>query len=383
MPNVLFGFVGDVLVNRNDPVDAFREVREVLKAPQVMFANLEGAYTDHPHPTPNAYAVVGAPAHNLDVYAEVGFNVLSMANNHILDMGYEAMLETRTRLRAQGVKTCGVGDCVADAHEPAILEADGIRAAFLAYASNFPIGYEARSNAPGLAPMRAYNFWRDSNPISYPGGAPTLTTIRDDNDVARLTEDIRRARERADLVFASFHWGEYSRPFHLTDHETRTARYCIDQGADMVVGHHHHALRGMEWYKGKPIMYGLGNFVYDLRLELSEELKTMLVQPGDEDISYRAGPREGWPLLPLHRDARMTILAWATANRNGVSDIGFLPCRLTPNGLVHPLELNSTESNEVVAYIEKCNRTQHLNSVVSTQGAQPLAGFRTLRVIPA
>jgi poly-gamma-glutamate capsule biosynthesis protein CapA/YwtB (metallophosphatase superfamily) len=383
MASVLMGLVGDVLVNRDDPLEVFSEVRDALKEPAIMFANLEGAYTDQPHPSPNAYASVGAPAHNLSVYAKVGFKVLSMANNHILDMGYEAMLETRAHLRNQGVKTCGVGDCAADARQPAILETDGLRVAFIAYASNFPVGYEARSNAPGLAPMRAYKLWRDSNPGYNPGGDPLTTTISDKNDLIRLGEDIRGARQRADLVVASFHWGEYNRPFHLTEHETSTARYCIDEGADMVIGHHHHALRGMEWYKGKPIMYGLGNFVYDLRLQLSDEVQDQLVKPGHEDISYTLGPREGWPLLPLHKDARMTVMAWAQASRHGINGIGFLPCRLTPEGVVHPLTLDSTEGIQVVDYLDKCNRTQRLRSAITPEHSTAIGGFRTLRVIPA
>jgi poly-gamma-glutamate capsule biosynthesis protein CapA/YwtB (metallophosphatase superfamily) len=382
MSTVLMGFVGDLLVHRDNPQEAFREVRDALKAPQIMFGNIEGAYTDHPHLTPNAYGPVGAPAHNLNVYAEVGFSVLSMASNHVLDMGYDAMLETRARLRAQGVKTCGVGDCAADAREPAIVETEGIRVAFLSYASVFPIGYEARSNAPGLAPMRAYKYWRDSDPTHYPGGDPLITSIPDQSDLAKLAQDIRRTREHTDLLVVSFHWGEYSRPFHLTEHETTTARYCIDHGADMVVGHHHHTLRGMEWYKGKPIMYGLGNFVFDLRWELSDEVQVLLAKPGEEDISYIVGPREGWPLLPLHKDSRMTIMAWAYASRSGISDIGFLPCRLTPDGLVHPLRLNSKESGEVVAYLDQCNRTQHLKSAISDNGAPTIAGYQTLRIIP-
>src|SRR6185437_4257994 len=120
-----------------------------------------------------------------------------------------------------------------------------------------------------------------------------------------------RARESSDLVVTSFHWGEYLRPFHLTEHERRTARYCIDQGADMVVGHHHHALRGMEWYKGKPIMYGLGHFVFDLVLEWSEEYKkglAELLSPAFFDTPYTTAPKEGWPYLPMHEDTRMTVL---------------------------------------------------------------------------
>src|SRR5207244_1166869 len=143
-----------------------------------------------------------------------------------------------------------------------------LRIAFLAYASVFPIGFQARAHTPGLAPMRAYNAWREQFPTYYyPGIAPVITTVPDQGDLARLDEDIQCARERADVVVASFHWGDYSCPFRLTDHETRTARHCIDHGAHMVVGHHHHALRGMEWYQGRPILYGLGHFVFDFRLK--------------------------------------------------------------------------------------------------------------------
>lgn len=388
MSEILMGFVGDMLVNRNDPRDAFSEVREVLKTPQVLFANLEGTYTDDPCPVPGAVgSACSGPANNLDVYAEVGFDVMSLANNHILDLGYTPMLENRSRLRAHGVKTCGAGDCLADAREPAIVETAGLRIAFLAYASVFPIGFEARSDAPGLAPMRAYNFWRDPYPLFHvPGKQPLVTTVPDQTDLANLSEDIRRARTRADLVVTSFHWGEYTRPFHLTDHETRTARYCIDQGADMVVGHHHHALRGMEWYNGKPIMYGLGHFVFDLRLPWSEEEYNRLLSDMDPTGYFQSGyftaPRKGWPLLPMHEDTRMTLIAWASAGRDGIHDIGFLPCRLTPDGLVHPLRLGSPESHEVVNYLEKCNQTQGLKSRIVSERAIPMAGFDTLRVVP-
>src|SRR5690349_15539858 len=110
MSKVLMGLVGDVQVNRPNPAEVFSEVREVLQVPNVLFANLEGAYTDTPRWIPGAVGGGGAPARYLDVFADVGFDVMSMANNHILDFGYEAMKETRARLRSLGVKTCGVGD---------------------------------------------------------------------------------------------------------------------------------------------------------------------------------------------------------------------------------------------------------------------------------
>jgi poly-gamma-glutamate synthesis protein (capsule biosynthesis protein) len=385
MSEILLGLVGDVLVDRDHPADVFSQVRELLAVPDILFANLEGVYTDDPRPVPTTISGAIAPAHNLDIYSKTGFNVMSLANNHILDAGYEAMLETRSRLRAQGVQTCGAGDCSAAAREPAIVEAGGIRVAFLAYASVFPVGYEARSNRPGLAPVRAYNCWRDAHPtVHVPGAYPLVQTVPDEADLAHLAEDIRDARQRADLVVTSFHWGDYTRPFHLTDHETRTARYCIDQGADMVVGHHHHALRGMEWYRGKPIMYGLGHFVFDMRVEWSDDYKNQLSELNPAfsraRTPYTTWPREGWPLLPMHEDTRMTVLAWARASRDGIRDIGFLPCCLTPDGAVHPLAIGSAESDAVVRYLEECNESQALGSRIVPANSAPIAGFRTHRV---
>ncbi len=388
MTDVLIGLVGDVLVNRPNPREAFDHVRDVLDAPHILFGNLEGAYTDDPHPVPGVVGGGGAPASYLDVYAEVGFDVMSLANNHILDVGYDAMLATRSRLRDSGVRTCGAGSRLDDAREPAILEVEGRRIAFLGYSSVFPLGYEARATMPGLVPVHAHTSWRDPYPsIHVPGKLPIVTTVPDEDDLARLTEDIERARAAADLVVTSFHWGDYSRPFHLTDHETRTARYSIDAGADLVVGHHHHALRGMEWYHGKPIMYGLGHFVFDLRLPWSEDFErdlSQIVPTRPQDHDYHVFPRQGWPLLPMHEDTRMTVLAWAAAGDDGITDIGFLPCRLTPDGRVHPMRVGEADSDAVVDYLETCNRSQNLAGRITADrpSGVSLGGFETLRVEP-
>jgi hypothetical protein len=386
MSKVLMGFVGDVFINRDNPQEVFGEVRDILQAPNIMFANLEGIYTDTPLPVLTAPSLLIGRGNNLNAFAEAGFDVVSLANNHVVDAGYKNMLENRSRLRTQGIKTCGAGESLADAREPAIMEVDGLRIAFLAYASVFPFGYDARPNRPGLVPMRAYNFWREPFATTHsPGTYPLVTTIPDEGDLAQLTEDIRRARERADLVITSFHWGDYTCRFHLTDHEKRTARHCIDQGAAMVVGHHHHTLRGMEWYRGKPIMYGLGHFVFDMQLKWSEaDLRTAFARSDADTARFfeQTYWREGWWPFGLHDDSHLTAFAWATASRTGVTDIGFLPCKIAPHGVVRPLRLNSSESDEVVKYMQECNRTQGLKSRITADSSMTLAGFPALRVDP-
>jgi len=386
LDKVLLGFVGDVYVNRKKPDEIFSEVRDVLRASSVMFANLEGAYTDDPQPLSQAPSVVSAPANNLDVFSRAGFTVMSMANNHILDVGHRAMLETRARLRQQGIKTCGAGDSLADARVPAVVEVNGVRIAYLAYASVFPMGYEARHDRPGLASMRAYNIWRESYPtLHQPGAYPVVTTIPDQGDLSRLSEDIRSAKALNDVVVVSFHWGDFTSRFHLTDHEIRTARHGIDCGADMIVGHHHHALRGMEWYQGKPILYGLGHFVFDVKLEFAPAEVRELLEPGSDAARYfeQAYTRGHTWAYPSWEDSRLTLIAWASVSRAGVEDISFLPCRLDSHSVVHPLDVNSPEAAAVVSYFERCNSTQGLRTRVVMNESMSVAGFKTLRMIPS
>jgi len=380
--SVVIGFAGDVLVDRDDPPSAFARIRPVLDAPDILFANLEGPYSEQPHPAPSASLQVIPGAHNLAVYGPAGFDVVSMANNHIVDAGHAAMLDTARRLREQGVATCGAGENLSEARAPAILRAGDFKVAFLAYASFFPYGYEARAGVPGLAPMRAYNHYHNPYPnYQAPGIPPRIETIPDQTDLKNLREDITKAREQADLVVASFHWGDIMKPFHLTDHETRTARFCIDVGADIVVGHHHHILRGMEWYAGKPIFYGLGHFVFDCRAEIPPEIYEMLGDDADNPDFYGIAPRAGWPLLPLHADSRMTALTWATIDDSGVNGIGFLPCRLNPEGQVIPVDPTSPDGEEVVDYVWKGCTTQGLNASIESDGAIELGGCPTVRIM--
>lgn len=382
MDSVLLGFVGDLMVDRDRPADPFHAAREVLSVPDILFGNLEAAFTDNPHPAPSGATPLFPRASNLDVFPEVGFDVLSMANNHIVDAGHEAMLENRARLRSKGVATCGAGANLTEAREPAIVVRNGIRVAVLGYASVFPMGYEARSNVPGLVPLRAYDFWRCAvDNYHAPGTPPRAQTIPDDGDLARAADDIAKARALSDLVVFSVHWGDFLRPYHLTDHETRTAKWAIDQGADIVVGHHHHALRGAEWYRGKPIFYGLGHFVFDLKLQLSAEATAMFAELRKVAGDYAVFPREGWPLLPMHPDTRMTVLAWAQATASGVTEIGILPCMLRPDGSVEPVDATSDEGLAVAEYLKRCNETQTLDGLITTDGAPRLAGFQTLRIV--
>lgn len=371
---VLFGFVGDVFIDRPQPLQALADVRALLAAPQVLFGNLEGAFSHDPRPLPITRTPLIAAPRNLDALAAAGFDVVSLANNHAVDAGHDAMLQTIERLRSAGVKTCGAGADLNAAREPALVQAGGLRAAFLAYASVFPVGYEACDDRPGVVPLRANDTYLPHRDYSLPGTFPHIRSTPDPNDLAALRDDIDRARRVADLVVVSFHWGDMLHPFLLSDHERKTARLCIEQGADLVVGHHHHALRGMEWYRGKPILYGLGHFVFDYRLDSA--------RPEVTAYEYAPHPRKGWPLLPLHPDTRMTVMACALAGPGGFERIGFVPCRLRPDGRVQAVPLQGDEGREVVAYLERCNNSQRLRGRVDHASTWNLGCAQALSVLP-
>jgi poly-gamma-glutamate capsule biosynthesis protein CapA/YwtB (metallophosphatase superfamily) len=378
----LLGFVGDVLVDREDPESAFEAVADVLCVPDVLFGNCEAPYTTSPHLAPTS----GIPLtpHPAGATAFHHFDVLSLANNHIVDAGHAAMLETADHVRAAGAIPVGVGRDIDEARQAAVVERVGLRVAYLAYASVFPLGYEARRDWPGLAPVRSINQHIESLPNYWvPGILGSIESLPHPADHEALAADLRSARSSADVVVASFHWGDYRQPFTLTDHERRTARFAIDHGADIVVGHHHHILRGVEWYAGKPIFYGLGHFVFDLRDPAWPDWLTSATAKLGESDAYDLYDRPGWPLLPMHPETRMTMLAWVEVNDAGLSvAAGFLPCTLAPDGRVHPHDARSEEGQRVLEYVRRGCETQQLGSTLTVTDEHEIAGLATVRVDP-
>jgi poly-gamma-glutamate synthesis protein (capsule biosynthesis protein) len=372
----LLGFVGDLLVDRDDPESVFDAVAEALATPDILFGNCEVPYTADPHLAPSSPDPLFA--HPDNTRALHHFDVLSLANNHVVDAGHDAMLETAEHLRRVGAVPVGIGRDIDEARRPAVVERNGLRVAYLAYASVFPHGYEARAGWPGLAPVRSLNHHVERLPNYWGPGIPgRVVSLPHEEDLAALRDDLASAKAQFDLVVASFHWGDFERPFALTDHERRTARFAVDHGADVVVGHHHHIPRGMEWYAGRPIFYGLGHFVFDVRDPNLPDWYAPETEPTGEADSYAFYPRPGWPLLPMHPDARMTMLAWTDVDRGGVRAAGLLPCTLAPDGRVHPHDARSDAGRSVLAYLQRACDAQDLGVTLTESERVRIGGLTT------
>jgi poly-gamma-glutamate capsule biosynthesis protein CapA/YwtB (metallophosphatase superfamily) len=167
--------------------------------------------------------------------ASAGVDVVTMANNHAMDYGSAALLDTIARLKKVHVAVTGAGATTAAAYAPVILKHKGVKVAFLGYSDVLPAGYVAGSG-PGIAPARS--------------------------DMTKVIEDIRAAKAKADFVVVAFHWGVERDQTPNAD-QIAEGHAAIDAGADLVMSSHPHVLQGVESYNGGLIAYSLGDFVFE------------------------------------------------------------------------------------------------------------------------
>ncbi|MDA9391530.1 hypothetical protein WN73_12910 [Bradyrhizobium sp. CCBAU 45394] len=341
-----FGAVGDVFVNRSNPKDAFFGSSDLLHQIDLVFGNNEGAYSDDPHFAPSAGWRVVAPKSNGAGLADAGFDVLSVANNHIVDAGHEGLKDTLNLLHSQGIKTVGAGSNLLEATAAVVIERDDIKIGFLGFASVHPAGYEALPSRPGLASVRVHYF---IEPRLLEGGVlPRVRTFPYPEDVELLRSLIKDLRKKVDVVVVSHHWGQY-RPAYLTEYERMLGHVSIESGADIVLGHHHHFLRGVEMYRGKPIFYGLGHFVFDLPGPDFAFTGYLLEEMGDDAIY----PRPGYPLSPFPADTRMTMVATCEFEGTAIVSAGFFPCLINAENHALPLKRGNSHAQRIIDYMSK------------------------------
>lgn len=190
----------------------------------------------------------------VSAFQEMGVDIVSLANNHALDYGKEALSDTFETLDGAGILYAGAGETEERAAQLQTFEVNGKTFGFLAASRVIPVtGWNVKNEQPGLF-------------CTY-----------DDTD---LLEEIRKAKEQCDFVAVFVHWGK-ERTTVLEEHQRDLGRNYIDAGADVVVGAHPHILQGIEYYNGKPIFYSLGNFIFNSSNEATAALQ-VTVSPENE-----------------------------------------------------------------------------------------------------
>lgn len=225
--------VGKILEEKKDYTFPFASTTELFRSADIIFANLENPVSTGGIRSGSIYSFRASPQ-TLGGLLFAGVGVVSIANNHIWDYGREAFLDTLSHLSANGIVAVGGGENYEEAHTPKVITVGKTRVAFLAY----------------------------TNLISaYLGGASSTPAVsRFTDDI--LETDIAKAKELADVVVVSFHWGEEYQTKHNNGQE-RVAKLAIDAGANLIVGHHPHVVQEVEEYNDGYIFYSLGNFIFD------------------------------------------------------------------------------------------------------------------------
>jgi hypothetical protein len=221
----------------------FREVRSATPDTDLFVVNLECPFTSRGEKIPKNFNFRARPELVAALVA-AGVGAVSLANNHLMDYGPVGLLDTLSTLEAASLPHFGAGKNLAEARRPAIIERRGVRIAFLGY---FFLGEHnieppeviATEHTPGVA--------------GHPSDAAILERM--------LREDVARAKVEADLVIPFFHWGREGSHFP-EPYQTRLAHAAIEAGAAAVLGSHPHVLQGFELYRGAPVVYSLGNFVF-------------------------------------------------------------------------------------------------------------------------
>ena len=269
---VSLALVGDMFIQRQDPDSIFAHAASRLNEADIAFGNLEGPITDVgevPDTKKTMRTQFRSGEETIHAYTRAGIDALSLANNHMMNMGPQGMLRCIEVLDAAGIAHAGAGRTIDAAHEPAVVERKGVRVAFLAYTCVFAPPFAAAADRPGMAKVTVgTSFEPQPRHLEVPGSPPIIRTHPDPNDTAAMVEDVRRAREQADVVVTSWHWGLSgatggASAGKVLEYQVGLAHTAIDAGADLVVGHHPHRLEGIEAYRGKAIFYSLGNFAFD------------------------------------------------------------------------------------------------------------------------
>jgi poly-gamma-glutamate capsule biosynthesis protein CapA/YwtB (metallophosphatase superfamily) len=258
---------GDIAPDRDDADACFEATRGLLQSADLVFGQLETSFANVGTRLPQARHAVLTSPQTAGAVARAGFDVISCAGNHCLDWGNDALLQTLANLREHGVDVVGAGRNIAAARAPVVRTLkDGTRVAFLAYCSILPTAYWAEANRPGCAPMRAHTVYQQIE-LDQPGTPARIHTFAHREDVEAMQNDIRAAKQIADVVLVSQHWGIHFVRASIADYQREVARAAVQAGADAILGHHAHILKGLEFIEGKPVFYSLCNFATDLRMD--------------------------------------------------------------------------------------------------------------------
>jgi hypothetical protein len=355
-PNdIVMTAVGDMIFTEKIsgfPEPDHQNLYRLMREADIGFGNLEMSLNERPD--------LQRPFYNFRMgrdfaweIADIGVNLVGMANNHSLDYGPEGLAECLTILDHTGIKHAGGGLTLADAHAPAIKKVQNQKTTFglLSYMRFWTPKRTANPNGPSLATI-------DPGVVLVRNGDKVESVEGPlESDIKTMEDDVVLAKRHSSIVMVTLHVHDLSHdrshgyPDVTPPNDTIEYRSAIDAGADMVIGHGPHVLRGIEIYKGKPIFYSLGNFIYQYRTP--DKIPIDLMHDRDPEVERPTNVS-----VYDRRDSRQemeSVLVRMTINQEKLKKIQLIPVTLDDEGPQYgaPRLASAQRAKEIIALIQK------------------------------
>jgi len=359
---------GDLVLERPDSAPLLAAAAAALGAADVLIGHLEVPHTDATVTMSTDVPALPAPPSALDGVAAVGFDVLTLAGNHVFDLGQKGIADTRAHCLTRGMAVTGAGADLREAWEPAVIEREGRRIVVLSVNCVGPRESWAGSGKPGCAYVEVITHYEPRG--ANPGGPPRVHTFAEPRTLGVMAEEIRRHAVDDDVsVIVALHKGLVHQPVDIAAYEHEIARAAIDAGAAAVIGHHAHIMKGIEVHAGRPIFHGLGNFA---------TVTSALSGKDGDSPERRAWARErrrlfgfepdpAMPDYPFHPDSRNTAIAVIDIDGSGTVTAGLIPCRIDDGARPVPVA-RADGGDRVGEYIRDITRDAGLSTAFDWEG---------------
>lgn len=258
--------VGDISLQTRNARHPFGEVNRIFADKDILFGNLETVLSSHGKEAEKAVTLHTSPD-KVSYLKEAGFDILSVANNHVMDLGLEGFNETLEVLNRNNLIFVGASNDKFRQNQ-AIVERNNIKLGFLAYSK---FGFSNLQKGVYIGRI----------------------------DESEIIGDIKKLKPQCDAIIVSLHWG-IEKVFYPSPRQVKLARKLIDSGASVILGHHPHVIQGIEKYKQGLIAYSLGNFQFEFNPEECSSKRTnqsiiLLLEMGTDGL-------EAYDVIPVKID---------------------------------------------------------------------------------
>ncbi len=336
---------GDLVLDEPDPDHWLSGIAPALHAADLAIGHLEVPHTNSAFEVGGDVPAPGAPIENIAAIARAGFDMVSLAGNHIADCGAQGIADTTAALDAAGILHTGAGQDIVGASRPAIAIARGQRIALLSYNCVGPEFSWASEGAAGCAYLPLGT--ADGSPVSPRADLESIILPA----LEILARDIDAAARKADRVIVALHKGIVHTPAKLAPYEREIAQAAIERGADAVISHHAHIVRGIEFHQGKPIFHGLGNgCVVTSALSPDQDHAARKEWAEKRRKLFGFEPDPDYTLAPFHPEAVNAFIGVITFAAQGPAKAEIVPVHVEAPG--RPVLATGSRVREIADYIE-------------------------------